>query len=290
MLYKNPILIETYTVAKTIDKLRLSDFSAGTFTSIISRKGFKNAIKKGLVQIDGKIGFTGDYILGGEIITIYKDKETNYKPKIQIAIEVLFEDDYLAIVNKPAGIVVSGNKKWTLENALQGNLKASSQIDATHPEPIHRLDYPTSGAVLIGKTASVVQAANKLFEDRKIKKTYIAVTIKEMPSQGVLTSEIDNKSAKTIYKVVQTIPSPNYGFLNLVELKPHTGRKHQLRKHMSAIGNPIFGDLLYGLEGFTLKGKGLYLHAQSLKFKHPVTRENIYVEVERPKKFGKLFD
>ncbi len=285
----NLIKIESYSVPLLKDKIRLSDFPAGTFTKLTSRKSFKNAIKKGLVYVDGKKGSTGSYIYGGEIITIYKDSSISKKPEINIKLEVLFEDDYLAIVNKPAGIVVSGNKKWTLENALQGNLKKSSQPNALAPEPIHRLDYPTSGVLLIGKTASSIQQLNTLFKNRTIEKTYAAVTIKQMQSKGVITTNIDEKTAKSTYKVIETIASPKYNFLNLVELKPHTGRNHQLRKHMAEIGSPIFGDLLYGIEGFILKGKGLYLHAKSLQFKHPISGENIFVEVAPPKKFEKLF-
>jgi len=281
--------IESYTVPLLTEKIRLSDFKAGTFTSLTSRKAFKNAIKKGLVKINGKVGQTGDYLLGGETITIYKDLKIVPKPKIDIDVAVLYEDDYLAVVNKPAGIVVSGNKKWTLENALQGNLKASTQQDAIAPEPIHRLDYPTSGALLIGKTASSVQALNELFKNRTIEKTYVAVTIKAMQLEGIIISDIDGKIAKTTYNVTNTIASPKYASLNLVTLKPHTGRKHQLRKHMAEMGNPIFGDLLYGEEGLILKGKGLYLHAQSLQFVHPITKEKIAVEAETPKKFRKLF-
>jgi len=285
----NLFQIESYTVPLLTEKIRLSDFKAGTFTSLTSRKAFKNAIKKRLVKINGKVGQTGDYLLGGETITIYRDLKIVPKPKIDIDVAVLYEDDYLAVVNKPAGIVVSGNKKWTLENALQRNLKASTQQDAIAPEPIHRLDYPTSGALLIGKTASSVQALNELFKNRTIEKTYIAVTIKAMQSEGIITTDIDGKVAKTTYNIINTIASPKYDFLNLVILKPHTGRKHQLRKHMAEMGNPIFGDLLYGEKGLILKGKGMYLHAQSLQFVHPITKEKIAVEAEVPKKFRKLF-
>lgn len=285
--------IELYIVPVLENKIRLSDFKAGTFTSLTSRKSLKNAIKKGLVKINGKVGYTGDYILGGETITIYKEHTILSKPKVNITIEVLYEDNYLAIVNKPAGIVVSGNKKWTLENALEGNLKNSTQSDAIAPEPIHRLDYPTSGALLVGKTGKVITLLNKLFENREINKTYLAVTIKEMPTQGIITTRVESKVAKTTYKTIHTIPSPKYGFLNLVELKPYTGRKHQLRKHMAGMGNPIFGDLLYGEEGLILKGKGLYLHASNLNFIHPITKNPIHITAPTPKKiekvFGKLF-
>ncbi len=250
----------------------------------------KKAIDKGLVKINGKTGFTGDHISGGEILDLYRIDDNQKKPTIDLKLTVIYEDEHLAIVNKPAGMVVSANKKWTLENALSGNLQKSSEADALEvPEPIHRLDYPTSGALLVGKTAHAVVVLNKMFADRAVQKTYLAVTIGAMRSEGIINTPIDGKSSKTEFKVLQTLASEKYGFLNLVQLHPHTGRRHQLRKHMAEQGNPIFGDLDYGQEGLILKGKGLYLHACRLKFKHPITDETIEANVPLPKKFRKLF-
>lgn len=284
------IKVETYTVPE-MDRVRLSDFfKKGIFKTIPSRKAMKNAIKKGFVKIDGDIGFTGDYIKGGEIIEIFQAKEQQIKPSIPLDIEVIYEDDYLAIINKPCGIVVSGNKRWTLENALPTNLKKSSKEDVLlRPEPVHRLDYPTSGALLIAKTAQAVMLLNKLFEERRIEKIYIAVTIGKLEDSGIINTPIEDKEAKTEFKISKTIESPKYEFLNLTELRPYTGRRHQLRIHMSEHGNPIFGDLIYGKEGFILKGKGLYLHSSSLSFVHPFTNEKMIINALLPKKFIKLF-
>lgn len=283
--------IESYTVPEMGTQVRLSDFfREGIFKTVASRKAMKNAIKKGLVKVNGDIGYTGDYIKGGELIEIFEIKNQKIKPSISIPLDIIYEDDYLAVVDKPCGIVVSGNKRWTLENALEANLKISNKKDALQrPEPVHRLDYPTSGVLLIGKTAQSVMNLNKLFEDRKIKKTYIAVSIGLMKDSDTITSPIDDKTAKTDFKVLQRIASPKYEFLNLTELQPHTGRRHQLRIHLSEIGNPIFGDLKYGKEGLILKGKGLYLHASSLSFIHPFTNELMNIIAPIPKKFLKLF-
>ncbi len=288
-LKNQAILLESIQVPKLEKAVRLSDLSSEYFRTINSRKAFKNTIKKGLVHINGSIGFTADFIYGGEEITVYERETQAIKPSIELKIEVLYEDDYLAIVNKPAGIVVSGNKKWTLENALPGNLTLSSQPDAIAPEPIHRLDYPTSGVLLIGKTRSSIISLNKLFEERRIQKIYHAICIGEMKDQGIIEIDVDEKVSKTEFEVLERVNSPKYNFLNLVELKPHSGRRHQLRKHLSAIGNPILGDLLYGKEGLILKGKGLYLHALSLEFEHPITNDNIRVEAPLPKKYRKIF-
>ncbi len=157
------------------------------------------------------------------------------------------------------------------------------------PEPVHRLDYPTSGALLIAKTAQAVMFLNKLFEERKIEKIYTAVTIGSMKDHGITHTPIEDKEAKTEFQIMKTIQSPKYEFLNLTQLKPSTGRRHQLRIHLSEMGNPIFGDLKYGKEGLALKGKGLYLHSSSLSFIHPFTNESMKIIAPLPQKFLKLF-
>jgi len=284
------IKIESITVSEIETQIRLSDFIPGKFKSITSHKGMKNAVKKGLVTLNGKRAFTGDYIKGGETIELYQDKNQNTKPNIDINLDVLFEDEHLAIVYKPAGIVVSGNKKWTLENALSGNLKKSDEQDALiRPEPIHRLDYPTSGALVIGKTSKAVLSLNKMFEEKTISKTYHAVTIGQMEKSGIYNSPIEGKKSESHFKVLESLESPRFGFLNLVELSPKTGRKHQLRIHTSEKGNPILGDLEHGTEELILKGKGLYLHATAIEFVHPVTKAKIFIKTNLPKKFLKLF-
>ena len=283
-------LIESHTVPKLEVATRLSDYVPGIFKTVTSKKGMKNAIKNGLVKINGKKGFTADFISGGEKIDLYKSLEKINKPIIELPIQVLYEDDYLAIVNKQAGIVVSGNKKITLENALPNSLKVSSQKDALErPEPIHRLDYATSGALLIGKTINTVVALNQLFEEKKVRKKYYAVTIGIMKDKGTITFPIENKASKSSYQLIASIESPKYKFLNLVELTPHTGRRNQLRVHMAAIGNPILGDQKFGKEGLILLGKGLYLHSFSLEFTHPNKNTILSISSPIPKKFLKLF-
>jgi len=289
-IYRTLKKIESYTVPKLEKHERLSDHLPGKFETIISKKGMKKAIEKRLVKINGKVGHTADYVIGGEVIELYQSKPKEHSTTIELELEVLYEDEFLAVVNKPAGIVVSGNKKWKLENAFNSNLKISGEKDAlTRAEPIHRLDLPTSGALLCGKTHKVVMTLNKLFEEKKIDKIYHAVTIGQMESAGNIRNEIKTKVAVTDYKVLKSLESEKFEFLNLVELKPSTGRRHQLRIHMLELKNPILGDAKYSLQDKVLKGKGLYLHASSLEFVHPVTRENLKVSAKLPKKFIKLF-
>lgn len=283
------MVVESHIVQSLVEKVRLSDYAGGIFKTISSRKGMKKAIDKGLVLLNGKTAKTGDFISKGDVIELLENPDKN-RPIIELKLEVLFEDEFLAIINKPAGIEVSGNKKWTVENALLSNLKPSTEADALKlPEPIHRLDYPTSGALLIGKTAASVTALNKMFEERQVKKTYHAITIGKMDDLGIIDFPVDGKPSKSTFSVLQTVVSERFSYLNLVELEPHTGRRHQLRKHLSEIGNPILGDRDYGADGLILSGKGLYLHATSLCFLHPITNTELMFEAPHPKKFGKLF-
>jgi len=193
-------------------------------------------------------------------------------------------------VYKPAGIVVSGNRKYTLENALSYNLQKSKQKDALlRPEPVHRLDYPTSGLILIGKTSEALIKLNAMFESKTIAKTYYAVSVGYLKDSGIIEAEIENKKCKTHFIVRNRKESRKYGSLNLVELNPLTGRKHQLRIHLALEDSPILGDDKYGQRGRTGKGNGLYLHASGLRFAHPITGEHISESMELPKKFKKLF-
>ncbi len=285
----NVLVIESHIVRELEKSIRLSDYAGGIFKTTSSRKGMKKAIDKGLVHLNGNLAHTGDLLVGGETIELHEDLSQN-RPEIELKLEVLFEDEHLAIINKPAGVEVSGNKRWTVANALSSNLKPSTESDALRfPEPIHRLDYPTSGVLLIGKTASTVIELNRLFEERNVEKTYHAVTIESMELNGDIRFIVDDKPSHSAFKVLSTIESKRFGWLNLVELRPRTGRRHQLRKHLSELGNPILGDKDYGLEGLILNGKGLYLHASSLRFIHPTEKTEVYLQAELPKKFRKLF-
>ncbi|MBN1768547.1 MAG: RluA family pseudouridine synthase [Prolixibacteraceae bacterium] len=283
-------LAEKHTVPPLNKAQRLSDYLPGIFTSISTRKGIKKAIKKGLVKIDGKTGNTGDWVKGGENIELYKEAGINKNLLVDIPIHVFYEDDDLAVVRKPAGIAVSGNKRRTLEHALPHNLHMSPKSDALPiPQAIHRLDYPTSGVLLVGKTTAAVIALNQLFEQHKIEKKYLAVCIGEMPQCGTIETPVDHKAAKTTYQVLETVKSERFGCLNLLEVKIETGRRHQIRKHLTENGNPILGDQTYGTEGKILKGKGLYLHAISLKFTHPTRNDEIEIKDDVPDKFKKIF-
>ena len=283
------ILLEKHIVPIQKYPVRIQEYAVGIFKTVATKSGIKKAIKKQLILVNGESTTTAKMIIGEEIITLLGDESEKKNKQLILKLNVVFEDDFLAIIHKPAGILVSGNKFKTIDNAIEQNLKKSSQQDAVRPRPIHRLDYPTSGLLLIGKTSSSIIALNQLFENKKIQKTYHAVTIKKMKPEGKIDLAIDDKKSLSYYKVLDSKISKRFECLNLLELYPKTGRRHQLRKHMSSIGNPILGDKEYGLKPLILNGKGLYLHASTLKFIHPFTEKEVEISTGLPKKFQKIF-
>lgn len=282
-------LAETHIVEKLEKSIRFQEYGVGIFNTIPTKSGIKKAIKKELIFIDGLLATTSKFISGGEKIELFEAESSTVFERLQLNLEVLFEDSYLAIIYKPAGILVSGNRFVTIANGLTQNLKKSNQPDAVRPQPIHRLDYPTSGILLIGKTSSSINALSALFKNKEIQKTYFAITIGEMKENGKMNFPVDEKIALTQFEVLQTVVSKRFTRLNLLKLNPKTGRKHQLRKHLSSIGNPILGDKEYFKEGLILKGRGLYLHASALDFIHPFTKDTISITKENPKKFTTIF-
>jgi len=278
-------ILESHIAKKQKEQIRIQEYAVGIFNTVPTKSGIKKAIKKKLILVNGLPTSTARIIIGGEKITLLNPKNKPLRKSLILRLAITFEDDYLAIIEKPPGILVNGNKFKTIDNALQQNLKKSSQIDAVRPRPIHRLDYPTTGLLLIGKTSSTIRALNQLFENKKIKKKYYAITIGKMNLKGAIKTNINKKTAITNYKTIQSVKSNRFEFLNLVELSPKTGRRHQLRIHLSSIGNPILGDQEYGIKSLILKGKGLYLHASQLDFTHPITKDKLSITSNLPKKF-----
>lgn len=283
------MLLQSHIVLPQEQPVRLSEYVAGIFEAIPSRKGMKKAIKKGLVSVNGSPAESGRFLHGGEMIELFEDRSRISQKVFPRELEVLWEDEHLAVINKVAGLEVSGNKYRTIENALPHNLAASSEVDALpRPQAIHRLDHPTSGVLLIGKTRSAVANLNRQFEQKEIAKTYHAIAIGHIPKVGTINEPIDGKPSESGFEVMKRQVSPRFGYLNLLRLTPVTGRRHQLRKHLVGIGHPILGDKTYYLEGKIYEGRGLFLHASSIAFTHPVSGETVTVSAALPKKFGRV--
>ena len=117
-------------------------------------------------MVNDSIATTATFISGGERISLSIPKEVSPTKKLVFQLKVFFEDDYMAVIHKPAGILVSGNSFKTIANALPQNIQPSKLPDATTPQPVHRLDYATTGILLVGKTSSSIRALNKMFEDK----------------------------------------------------------------------------------------------------------------------------
>ncbi|CAG5082139.1 RluA family pseudouridine synthase [Parvicella tangerina] len=279
---------ETHIVPHLKDSIRLSDYAKGIFELIPTRKGMKKAIDKGYVFVNGEKSSTARYISTGDKIELMLPE--TFKKGYERTIDVVYEDDDFAVVNKPAGLLSNGNSFKTLENTLAFNLKKSKQKDALfYPQVAHRLDYPTSGLIIVSKTRAMNVALKQLFKTTLIKKTYHAITVGEMKiTSGKIDKEIDGKPSTSHFKVITAVPSNKYQFINLVKLEPVTGRRHQLRIHLASLGFPILGDRNYGSPEHWDMKRGLYLAATSISFKHPFTQEDMQFTIEIPKKFKKL--
>ena len=279
---------ETHKVPEGISGIRLSDYARTAFPSIPSRKGAAKAIKRGELHINGEPGQSGDWVEAGQLLELVDLQQTPPKT-YHLPLEVVFEDEYLAVINKPPGIEVSGNKFKTVENALAGSLEPSTQPDALRwPRPVHRLDYSTSGLLLVAKTSSAQVFIGQQFEEKRIHKRYRAVVAGKPEASGQVNEPINEMQAQSEYAVVETVASLRSGQLTLVDLFPLTGRTHQLRIHMATIGYPIVGDHKYGPEGNVLRGKGLFLAAVELRFPHPADRRETTVSIDTPPKFSSL--
>jgi 23S rRNA pseudouridine1911/1915/1917 synthase len=262
-------ILETHTVPEGIQGVRLSDYAGGIFTSIPSRKGMKKAIKRAAVQVDGEVATTGTFIETGQEIQLLDVTTTVHKP-LELKLRIHFEDDYLAVIEKPHGLVVSGNRHYTL---------------------VHRLDQATHGLLIVAKSYKTMIALGKAFENTKIKKRYQAITCGEKLTQGIIQTPVADKEALTEYEVIDGVSSELFNHLSLVDLMPSTGRKHQLRVHLSSIGSPVLGDEIYCPENLLLKGKGMFLSAVQLGFEHPETGQIMDVEIEPSAKFkGVLYN
>lgn len=280
-------LLETHIVPKLISPVRIQEYEVANFKTIATKSALKKAIKKQLVTINEKRATTAMYVAENDIIKVYEEAVA-VKKIFKLVIPVLFEDDDIAIINKPAGFPTNGNYFKTIENALPHNLKPSAAIDSlAYPKAVHRLDNPTSGILIIAKTKSAERHLYKQFEQQEISKTYQAIVIGTTAAQGEITSAVADKKACTQYETLQTVPSLQNAFLSQVQLFPKTGRTHQLRIHLASIGHPIIGDQLYGKEEENYK-KGMFLCATSIQFTHPKTHKKVAFSIDPPNKYKSL--
>ena len=250
-----------------------------------TKNSVKKAIKKGLFLIDNQKCTTGTYVKSGQIIELISQDVKTHKV-FKLKLEVIFEDDFIAVINKPAGFSVSGNKFKTIANALSFNLKKTEQEDALpHPLPVHRLDNQTSGLLIIAKTKQARIILGNQFEKKEIHKKYYAVVIGKTPEKGSISIPIEGKTSFSKFELIKTEPSLRNAFLSLIKLSPETGRTHQLRIHCEKSGFPILGDKLHNGNKKVFKGKGLFLASTKLTFNHPITNDPLKFAIPIPNKF-----
>lgn len=284
------VIIDVHIVPELKEKCRLVDYAIGIFPQIITKNSVKKAIKREELLHNNETATTGKWVLQGDRISLVAVGHQSPK-KYNMPIEIVFEDDHLGIVRKPSGLVVSGNQFRTLENALVGAFRDSGKKDVLQwARPVHRIDAATSGLVLFAKTFSAQIKLGRLFQNREIVKTYIAVVKGKVKNDMLLSEPINGQSALSELVVLKTVRSINNQYITLVKLTPQTGRTHQLRIHCSGCGHPIIGDTLYGEIGKTLLHKGLFLAAVELKFDHPLSNREIVISIDAPAKFYKLLE
>jgi 23S rRNA pseudouridine1911/1915/1917 synthase len=287
---------------------RLDRFLANQLPEL-SRSRIQTLIEDGRIEIDGGPGKASRRMASGETVTIFipAPPPAGVAPEA-VSLEILYEDRDLAVINKPAGMVVhpgAGAEGGTLVSALLyrfGGIEGLSDVGGPlRPGIVHRLDKETSGALVIARTNEAHRALVEEFRTRQIEKQYVALlhgNLKgdsgrvEMPVARDLhrrtrmtARRSDGRPARTDWKV-----RLRFDRFALIEADLHTGRTHQIRVHFSALGCPVVGDTLYGAPRQEKAGQTLmpplgrnFLHAARIGFEHPRTGARVDVRAALPK-------
>lgn len=292
-----------------------------------TRNKIQSAAKNGNIHVNGKAVKQNYKIKPDDVVTIvmpYPVRQIELIPQ-DIPLEIHYEDDTLVVVNKPPNMVVHpgyGNYSGTLVNALVyhfDNLPNKPNDYYGRPGLVHRLDKHTTGLMVVAKTEDALSNLAKQFYDRTTERRYHALVwgdVKEDEGriEGHLGRSLKNRKLMTVfedgeygkhavtnYKVLR-----RFGYVTLVECKLETGRTHQIRVHMKHIGHPLFNDIEYGgdkiLKGTTFTKyrqfvqncfdliEGQALHAKTLGFEHPKTKEYLRFDSELPTNFSEILD
>ncbi len=291
-----------------------------------SRNKVQQGIEDGIVKVNGQKIKANYKIKPDDLITYWIEdshRDMEVEPE-DIPLDILYEDEELLVVNKPAGMVVHpahGNWKGTLVNALAHHFGQLPEMPGNTGRPglVHRIDKDTSGLLVIAKSETAMTHLASQFFHHTIKRSYLALVWGEpKEDHGTIDVQI-GRSAKN-RKVMDAFPEGDYGkhavthfsviqrlrYVSLVECRLETGRTHQIRTHLKFLGHPLFNDAMYGGDKirkgtqfskykafvqncFTLLPRQA-LHAQSLGFEHPSTQENLFFEKEMPEDMRQVLE
>lgn len=266
----------------------------------LTRTQVQALIRDGRVTVDGAAVKAGVKLKGGEriVVTIPPPVDDSSVTPEQIPLNVIYEDDELAVIDKPAGLVVhpgAGNASGTLVNAILARWPQIGEMNY-HPQRrgiVHRLDKDTSGLILVAKTAPALHRLMAQFQKRTVEKVYTAL-LERTPktATGRIDVPIGRDPANRRKRAVAREGRPAVSEFTVVErfedgkalvhVKLLTGRTHQIRVHMAFIGCPIVGDAMYGFRKQSLRGQ--FLHAAHLCFDHPRTGERMCFDSPLPER------
>ncbi|MGL4854297.1 MAG: RluA family pseudouridine synthase [Lentisphaeria bacterium] len=302
--------ITNYVVEDQFDELRL-DLYLKYCEPDYSRSFFQKLIRDGRVKINNSVEtVVRTAVYAGNKIELSWPKLQSTELKAQeIGLDILFEDEYMMVINKPPGLVVhpgAGNTSGTLVNALlhHDEQSFSGMVDEElRPGIVHRLDKDTSGVLVIGKNEHMVAKLSDIFKERKTRKLYLALTYGFMAEKceklesligrcphnrkKMAIVERNGKEAITRYEVLAYSRNTS-----LVKVGIETGRTHQIRVHMASIGHPVIGDVLYGGKKASshLEAPRQMLHAWRLQIPHPVTGKKMKFEAPIPEDFRQTME
>jgi 23S rRNA pseudouridine1911/1915/1917 synthase len=269
----------------------------------LSRTQVQKLIAAGNITVNGRLAKSGYRLSPGDRIdiTIPPTPPSELKPEA-IPLKIIYEDDDLLVVDKPPGLAVHpapGHPEHTLVNAILAHFPHLAEIgDSLRPGVVHRLDKDTSGVMLVAKNSAAQDYLARQFQSHSVTKAYLALVKGHLtPENGIIEADIGRdlknrkkmavvahgREARTEYRVVKYI-----GNYTLLEVMPETGRTHQIRVHLAAIGFPVVGDKVYGVKSPYLARQ--FLHASRLGFKLPSTGKYVEFESELPEDLNKALE
>ena len=281
---------------------RLDRFLADRCTDL-SRTRIKRLIADGEVTVEGATSNAGFRLKSGQSVTIRApDPAPSHVLPQNIPIDVVYEDDHMLVVDKPAGMPVHpgiGHPDSTLLNAVLGISPEVASVGGTlRPGLVHRLDKDTSGLMAIAKTDDAHRSLSEQLKNRTVDKGYLALVVGTLePVEAIIEAPVgrdpndrkkmaiieDGREALTRYHTIARLRGCTY-----VDVRPKTGRTHQIRVHFASIGHPVFGDATYGFPDSRLARQ--FLHASSLEFEHPATGKRVGFESPLPDDLQAVLD